>query len=167
MRSSSAVLNTSHRRVQPERPNTLADRNQCSHRTQLCERFAFTKTLPVSKEEEAEAECQKKFSALPLPSHVIQPIYQEMMEKQEKERKEGLEQRKQFLLSIQKPFSFQEREKAKREKLIAKLNQVSPDAINNIRVRKPTQKEIKDSPDSETKGLFPFLTNGFVLLFLR
>lgn len=150
--SSSAILNASHKPVQSERPNTLTDRKQCSRRTQLCERFALTKTLQLSKEEEAEAECQKKFSALPLPSHVIQPVYQEMMEQREKERKEGVEQRKQFLLSIQKPFSFQEREKEKREELIAKLNQVSHDVINDVRVRKLPQKEIKDSPDSsETK----------------
>ncbi|XP_030574563.1 protein FAM161B [Archocentrus centrarchus] len=149
--SASAIRNASHKPVQSERPNTSTDRKQCSRRTQLCERFALTKTLQLSKEEEAEAECQKKFSALPLPSHVIQPIYQEMMEQREKERKEGLEQRKQFLLSIQKPFSFQEREKEKREKLIAKLNQVLH-VINDVRVRKAPQKEIKDSPDSsETK----------------
>uniref|UniRef100_A0A096MCQ2 FAM161 centrosomal protein B n=1 Tax=Poecilia formosa TaxID=48698 RepID=A0A096MCQ2_POEFO len=67
-------------------------------------------------EEEEEAECKKKFGAVPVPGHVIQPIYQEMMEVRENERKQGHEQRKEFLLSIQKPFSFEERDKNKREK---------------------------------------------------
>lgn len=113
----------------------------------------------MRKEEEAEAECQKKFSALPVPGHVIQPLYQEMMELREKERKQGHEQRREFLLSIQKPFSFQEREKEKREKLIQMLNQVSHDHKNKVAtVRKPLYKEVKDSSDtSELKGGFPFL----------
>ncbi|KAM3871363.1 protein FAM161B [Diretmus argenteus] len=71
----------------------------------------------TSKEEEAEAECQKKFCAATVPSHVSLPLYQEMMQLREKERKQGREQRKNFLLSMQKPFSFQERENEKREKL--------------------------------------------------
>lgn len=127
-------------------------------RIQQCERFALSKTTQMSKEEEAEAECQKKFCALPAPSNVSQPLYQEMVELREKERKQGREQRRDFLLSIQKPFSFQEREKEKREKLIAMLNQVSNDQKNKAAtVRKPRHKEVKDSSGSELKGVFPFL----------
>lgn len=56
----------------------------------------------------------------------------------EKERKQGQEQRKTFLLSIQKPFTFEERERAKKEKLIAMLTQVSQDQKNKpAAVRKP------------------------------
>ncbi|XP_038584617.1 protein FAM161B [Micropterus salmoides] len=121
-------------------------------RIQQCERFALSKTTQMSKEEEAEAECQKKFCALPAPSNVSQPLYQEMVELREKERKQGREQRRDFLLSIQKPFSFQEREKEKREKLIAMLNQVSNDQKNKAAtVRKPRHKEVKDSSGSELK----------------
>lgn len=160
-RSSSEILNTSHKPLQSERPDTssspawlsLTDGKLCSVRT---ERFPLAKTSQLIKEEEAEAECQKKFSALPVPSHIIQPIYQDMMEHREKERKEAHEQRKQFLLSIQKPFSFLQREKEKREKLLARLNQVEQDMKNGVRVRKPSPKEIKDSPDPETKGRFSF-----------
>ncbi|XP_005724105.1 protein FAM161B [Pundamilia nyererei] len=155
-RSSSEILNTCHKPLQSERPNTssspawlsLTDGKLCSVRT---ERFPLAKTSQLIKEEEAEAECQKKFSALPVPSHIIQPIYQDMMEHREKERKEAHEQRKQFLLSIQKPFSFLQREKEKREKLLARLNQVEQDMKNGVRVKKPSPKEIKDSPDPETK----------------
>lgn len=127
-------------------------------RYQQCEQLASSKTTQMRKEEEAEAECQKKFCALPVPSHVIQPLYQEMMELRKKERKQGREQRREFLLSIQKPFSFQEREKEKREKLIAMSNQVSHDHQNKVAtVRKPPHKEVKDLSDSDLKGGFPFL----------
>ncbi|XP_037602432.1 protein FAM161B isoform X1 [Sebastes umbrosus] len=120
--------------------------------TQQCERFALSKTTKESKEKEDEAECQRKFCALPMPSHVIQPLYQEMMKVREKERKQGHEQRRDLLLSIQRPFSFQEREKEKRERLIAMFNQVSHDQKNKAAtVMKPPHKEVKDSSDSELK----------------
>nr|XP_046268621.1 protein FAM161B isoform X2 [Scatophagus argus] len=121
-------------------------------KTQKCERFASSKTTQMSKEEEAEAECQKKFCAIPVPSCVTQPLYQEMMELREKERKQCHEQRREFLLSIQKPFSFLERENEKREKLIAMLNQVSRDQKRKAAiVRRSSHKEVKDSSDSEVK----------------
>ncbi|XP_040917077.1 protein FAM161B [Toxotes jaculatrix] len=120
-------------------------------KTQQCERAASSKTTQMSKEEEAEAECQRKFCALPVPSHVIQPLYQEMMELRENERKQGHEQRKNFLLSIQKPFGFQGREKEKREKLIAMLNQVSQDQKNKVPTVKKPHKAEKDSLDTELK----------------
>ncbi|KAM6917412.1 protein FAM161B [Lycodopsis pacificus] len=126
----------------------------CSDRvpatTQQCERFAFSKTTQRSKEEEAEAECQRKFCARPVPRHVFQPRYQEMMELREKEKNQGHEQRRDFLLSIQRPFSFQEREKEKREKLITMLNQVSH-KNKAATVRKPPQKEAPDASHSELK----------------
>ncbi|XP_008282365.1 protein FAM161B [Stegastes partitus] len=148
---------TSHSPKQSERPNTSSPAwvsstnwKNCSVRAQECERLVLTKTTQLSKEEEAEAECQKKFCALPVPTNVVQPIYQEMMELREKERKQGHEQRRQFLLSIQKPFSFQEREKEKREKLVAMLNQDSQkDSVTAV--RKPPTKDKKDSPDSKLK----------------
>ncbi|XP_070776363.1 protein FAM161B [Enoplosus armatus] len=158
---------TLHHPRQSERPNSSSTAwvsptnwKHCSirtsmlkpTRTQQCERLALSKTTQVCKEEEDEAECQKKFCALPAPSDVIQPLYEEMVELREKERKQGHEQRRNFLLSIQKPFSFQERERQKREKLIAILNQVSHDQKNKetITVRKPPHKEVKNS-DSELK----------------
>ncbi|XP_037550500.1 protein FAM161B [Nematolebias whitei] len=114
-----------------------------SSTAQPCERFASSKTTQQSKEEEDEAECKKKFCAVPVPVRVIQPIYHEMMELREKERKHGCEQRKLLLLSTQKPFSFEEREKNKKEELIKTLNQVPK---NSICVRK-THKAIKDSAE--------------------
>lgn len=117
-----------------------------SSAAQPCERFAASKPTQQSKEEEDEAECKKKFCSVPVPVRVIQPVYHEMMELREKEREHGCEQRKLFLLSTLKPFSFEEREKNKKEKLIKTLKQVPK---NSICVRK-THKHIKDS--AELKG---------------
>ncbi|XP_023273024.1 protein FAM161B [Seriola lalandi dorsalis] len=158
---------TSHHLRQSERPNSSSPAwvlpTNCKHcsvrtspltptKTQLYEQVALFKTTQMSKEEEAEAECQKKFCAVPVPNHVTQPLYQEVIELREKERKQGHEQRKNFLLSIQKPFSFQEREKEKRQKLLATLNQASQDQKNKIpTVRKSLHKVENDSLDSELK----------------
>ncbi|XP_033980885.1 protein FAM161B [Trematomus bernacchii] len=117
-----------------------------------CERFAVSKTTQEMREDEATAECQRKFCARPVPSHVIQPLYQEMMELKEKERKQGLEHRRDFWLSSQIPFSFQEKEKEKREKLIALINQDTEDQKTKAAaVRKPPHKEVKDPSDSRLK----------------
>ncbi|XP_037341587.2 protein FAM161B isoform X2 [Pungitius pungitius] len=121
-------------------------------RTQQCERFDSTKTTQISKEEEAKTECQRKFRAHPVPAHVSQTRYQEMMELKEKERNQWHEQRRDFLLSIQRPFSFQEREKEKRERLITMLNQVK-DKKKAASVMKPPQKEVKDLSNSEDKDV--------------
>lgn len=158
---------TLHHHRQPEKSTFQSPSNQkhCSvgttrtpTRTQHCERLGTSKTTQMRKDEEAQAECQKKFCALPVPSHVVHPLYQEMVELREKKRKQGLEQRREFLLSIQKPFSFQEREKEKRTKLITVLNQVSHDHQSKVTtVREPPHKEVKDLSDSDLKGGFPFV----------
>ncbi|XP_029900779.1 protein FAM161B [Myripristis murdjan] len=108
---------------------------------------------PESKEEEgADAECQKKFCAVPVPGHVSLPLYHEMMQLREKKRKQGHEQRKDFLLSTQKPFSFEQREKEKREKLIATFSQIAQDQKSNAAaVGKALHKVVKDSSVCELR----------------
>lgn len=134
---------------------------QTCSRNQQCERLAPSKTTQMRKEQEDETECQKQFWAHPVPSHVHQARYHKMMEQREKERKHDIEQRKQFLLSIQKPFKFQQREKDKRENLLG-LNQNSHDHVNKTgTVKKSSLKEVRDSPVSEVKGEF-FLFAGMV-----
>ncbi|PWA16511.1 hypothetical protein CCH79_00004503 [Gambusia affinis] len=117
----------------------------CSVSAQQCERCPSSKTTLQKKEEEEAAECKKKFAAVPVPGNLIQPIYQEMMELREKERKQGHEQRKEFLLSIQKPFSFEERDKNRREKVMAVINRVSEDPKNSVRVQKTFHRNLKGS----------------------
>ncbi|KAM4540316.1 protein FAM161B [Fundulus diaphanus] len=139
-----------------QRPNVFShslvpslNSKHCSVSTQQCERCAPSKTTQQKKEEEAEAECKKKFSAVPVPSCVTQPVYQEMMELREKERKRGHEQRKVSLLSSQKPFSFEQRDKKTREKMSAKLNQGSEDPKNCFRVQKTSHRHLKGSEEQK------------------
>lgn len=126
----------------------------CS-RTQQCEQLTSCKTTQLRKEQEDEAECQKQFWAHPVPSHVHQPRYHKMMAQREKERKHEIEQRKQFLLSIQKPFKFQEREKDK-SKMLSIINQVPHDGVNKPGSVTKLPKEVLDS-SSKVKGEFSSL----------
>ncbi|KAJ3613014.1 hypothetical protein NHX12_019271 [Muraenolepis orangiensis] len=81
----------------------------------------------MHKELESEAECQRQFRALPMPSHVSLPLFRQMTQLRETRRKQCLDLRKDFLLSTQKPFSFQERERERMEKLMETLSQVARD----------------------------------------
>ncbi|XP_061700564.1 protein FAM161B [Syngnathoides biaculeatus] len=130
---------------------------ECNHlssppptRTQHCQRGASSKTTQQMKEEEAEAECRKKFSALPVPVQVSRPLYREMMEHRDKERKRGLEQRKTFLLSLQKPFNFHQKEDKRQDKVDELLKRVSLEAkktaANNV--QKSSSKQVKAPTDN-------------------
>lgn len=135
--------------------------SQTFSRNQQCERLALSKSTQMRKEQEDEVECQKQFWAHPVPSHVHQARYHKMMEQREKERKHDIEQRKQFLLSIQKPFKFQEREKDKKQNLF--VNQDSHDHVSKTgTVKKSYPKEATDSPVSEIKGEY-FLFAGMMV----
>ncbi|XP_041710224.1 protein FAM161B [Coregonus clupeaformis] len=109
-----------------------------------------TEPLQLSKEEKEEAECQRKFRAVPVPGHLFLPLYDEMTQVRQKERKEGREQRRDFLLSMQKPFSFLERDEKKREKLMQMISTVAQSQkAKATNVRKPIPKAIKDHAVSE------------------
>ncbi len=60
-------------------------------------------------------ECQRKFRASPIPAHVHLPLYEEMQERNEERQRRMREQKDQILRTIQKPFSFLERERLKKE----------------------------------------------------
>lgn len=130
-------------------PTRMSDhQKQCSviasTESQHCSRIDSAKTTQMKREEEDEAECQRKFCALPVPSHVTQPLFEQMMELREMDRKQGHEERKEFLLSIQKPFSFQEREREKREKLVTLLKQVSLEPESDTSPAGEAHKEVKE-----------------------
>lgn len=117
---------------------------KASTESQHCSRIGSAKMTQIKREEEDEAECQRKFCALPVPSHVTQLLFEQMMELREMDRKQGHEERKEFLLSIQKPFSFQEREKEKRERLVALLKQVSLEPESDASPAGGAHKEVKE-----------------------
>ena len=99
---------------------TTPSRTRPTHQTSL----SVTQSSYEHKELAWEAECQKKFRALPVPRHVTLPLYRQMTEQRETRRKQCLDQRKDFLLSSQKPFCFQGRERERRKKMTAMLSQV-------------------------------------------
>ncbi|KAG1972301.1 protein FAM161B [Pimephales promelas] len=68
-----------------------------------------------AKEEADLVECQKQFCVAPVPEHISKPLYDNLIHEQERLRKEGREQRRDFLLTLQKPFRFHKREEKKKE----------------------------------------------------
>lgn len=106
---------------------------------------------PESKRKAEEAECQKKFHAAPVPEHVHLSLYHDITEAQEKARKMGVEQRKDFLLSMQKPFSFVEREERKKKVLTQQLSSSapSPNTTESTEVRRSIPKAVMDPGVSE------------------
>ncbi|XP_070771477.1 protein FAM161A [Enoplosus armatus] len=60
-------------------------------------------------------ECQRKFRASPVPAHVHLPLYEELQERNEERRRSMRDREDQHLQTIQKPFSFLERERLKKE----------------------------------------------------
>ena len=74
--------------------------------------------LEQKREEERrqeDAECQKKFKARPVPSHVYMPLFQEIMEEKESKRRYVQKASAEMLLSMQKPFKFDIREKEEKK----------------------------------------------------
>ncbi|KAM4585112.1 protein FAM161A [Odontesthes bonariensis] len=67
----------------------------------------------LRREIEQLAECQRKFRAIPVPAHVHLPLYEELQERNE-ERRRTMRDRED-IQKIQKPFSFLERERLKKE----------------------------------------------------
>ncbi|XP_069386477.1 protein FAM161A [Paralichthys olivaceus] len=60
-------------------------------------------------------ECQRKFRASPVPAHVHLPLYEELQEQKGERQRNKREREEQYLRTIQKPFSFLERERLKKE----------------------------------------------------
>ncbi|XP_077094586.1 protein FAM161B isoform X2 [Siphateles boraxobius] len=92
------------------------------------------------KEEADLVECQKQFCVVPVPEHISKPLYDNLIHEQERLRKEGREQRRDFLLTMQKPFRFHKREEKKKEMDPAnKSEKTQP-----VCVRKPIPKAASD-----------------------
>ncbi|XP_036397397.1 protein FAM161B [Megalops cyprinoides] len=110
-----------------------------------------TERLLGGKMEAEEAECQKQFRAAPVPGHVFLPLYHDITEVREQVRKAGIEQRQEFLLSIQKPFSFVEREEKKKTEMKQQLCSPAllPQTTKSIEVRIPIPKAVLDPGVSE------------------
>ncbi|EGW01645.1 protein FAM161B isoform X1 [Cricetulus griseus] len=71
--------------------------------------------LQAQKQGQEEAECFRQFRAQPVPAHVYLPLYQEIVERKEAQRRAGIQKRKEQLLSSMKPFSFLENKDQQKE----------------------------------------------------
>lgn len=83
-------------------------------KTHLCAKAL--QQVTTDKEEVDWAECQKQFRVSPVPDHIFKIVYDDVVKEQERVRQEGRQQRKDFLLSIQKPFRFHQREESRRDR---------------------------------------------------
>ncbi|XP_033857168.3 protein FAM161B-like isoform X1 [Acipenser ruthenus] len=103
-------------------------------------------------EEAEEAECQKQFRAVPIPAHVYLPLFDEINESREKQRRLNLDRRKEILLSIQKPFSFAEREEKKKEQTRQMLRTAPPSTLSRSikpKVKNKIPKSVQDPTISD------------------
>ncbi|XP_030643253.1 protein FAM161B [Chanos chanos] len=82
----------------------------------FCTRESKPSSSSFVREQTDMEECQKQFRAAPVPEHVSKALYENITKEQERKRKEGHEQRRNFLLSIQKPFTFMQREEKSKER---------------------------------------------------
>lgn len=114
----------------------------------------YRKPLPQdsrkAKEEADLAECQKQFRVAPVPEHISKALYDGLMHEQERLRQEGREQRRDFLLTMQKPFMFLKREEKKRERLREEKASANKSVKTQpVHVRKPIPKSVSDPRFSE------------------
>ncbi|KAI1896854.1 hypothetical protein AGOR_G00099140 [Albula goreensis] len=103
----------------------------------------------LKKQLEELTECQKKFRASPVPAHVYLPLYEDITTRNE-ERRRFFRQRDQHnLLNSQKPFSFLERERLKKEQREAQLQKLAPKEERKTFRAKPVPKSLYDSTVSD------------------
>ncbi len=67
------------------------------------------------KDRREEEECTKKFKATPVPAHVYMPLYDEVSEKQEAQRRYNRDHCTELLKSQEMPFKFMKREEEKKK----------------------------------------------------
>ncbi|XP_067848116.1 protein FAM161B isoform X2 [Heptranchias perlo] len=103
----------------------------------------------MERRKKEEAECQKKFRALPVPAHVYLSLYDEMNERNEEKRRKETEKRREFLLSTQKPFNFTEKEEERKEKLKLQLNTGVPETDKMTKQIKKIPRSVQDPTVSE------------------
>lgn len=118
---SSSTPDLSSKMSQPKRlissgtlRSTMSHSQDPWRRTHICAKEL--KQVTTDKEELDWAECQKQFRVSPVPEHIFRVVYDDIVQEQEKVRQEGRQQRQEFLLSIQKPFRFHQREERRRDR---------------------------------------------------
>ncbi|XP_035494407.2 protein FAM161B [Scophthalmus maximus] len=94
-------------------------------------------------------ECQRKFRASPVPAHVHLPLYEELQERNDGRRRNKGEREERQPRTVQKPFSFLERERLKKEQ--KQLHE--PRASDQVKVKpfkaKPVPKAVYAAASGE------------------
>ncbi|XP_069771569.1 protein FAM161B [Narcine bancroftii] len=103
----------------------------------------------IDKQQREEAECQKKFRALPVPGHVYLQLYDEINERNEKKRQKEIEKRQEYLLFTQKPFSFTKKEERRKDQLKEQLHSMVPEPEKTAKPIKKIPPSVKDPSVSE------------------
>ncbi|XP_047221230.1 protein FAM161A isoform X1 [Girardinichthys multiradiatus] len=94
-------------------------------------------------------ECQKQFRASPVPAHVHLPVYEELRERNEERRRTMREREVHHLRTVQKPFSFLERERLKKEqKQLHQQQESDQDKVKPFKA-KPVPKSVYAAASGE------------------
>ncbi|KAK9540812.1 hypothetical protein VZT92_003238 [Zoarces viviparus] len=118
----------------------LREAERQKHRTKTRTEIEQENT-ELQRQLEELTECERKFRAAPVPAHVHLPLYQELQEREE-ERRRTREREDQHLRSTQKPFSFLERERLKKEQKQLHPQQPSGQEKVNCFKAKPVPKAV-------------------------
>lgn len=106
----------------------------------------------LEKQQQEEAECEKKFKAQPVPSHVYLPLYEEIMERNETRRRYIKQYCRELLESQVKPFNFEIREQEKKFQRAHSVPVRRPERVNKGFKARPVPKHIF-SPEIDEKIL--------------
>ncbi|XP_062863654.1 protein FAM161B [Trichomycterus rosablanca] len=146
---SSSTPNLSSKISQAKTSSTLRAATSKSHDT-------WKRTNPelkdskLIKEELDWAECQKQFHASPVPEHVFKTLYNDILQKQELTSLEGRQQRKELLLSMQKPFTTHQKEDRRMNETKPETNPKNQSRNRNLAgKRRAIPKAVTDSKISE------------------
>ncbi|XP_028827910.1 protein FAM161B isoform X2 [Denticeps clupeoides] len=108
---------------------------------------AFQPTHTFHRKEDDEAECLKQFRATAAPVQVFQAQYDEIIQRKEQQRQEGNKKRQNYLLSMQRPFSFLQREDEKRKRLTNESRVTSGTDDGSVKKSSPKSgKEVQLQP---------------------
>ncbi|XP_018606273.2 protein FAM161A [Scleropages formosus] len=103
----------------------------------------------LKKQLEELTECQKKFRASPAPAHIYLPLYEVVSQCKEERRHFFRNQNLSVLAVSQKPFSFLERERKKKELKEAQLQVTAPKEEKRCFKAKPVPRSVYDSTVSD------------------
>ncbi|KAJ8365865.1 hypothetical protein SKAU_G00146960 [Synaphobranchus kaupii] len=95
------------------------------------------------------SECRRKFRASPVPAHIYLPLYEEIAGRDRERRQLSRQRDRHFSPDSQKPFSFLERDRRKKEEREAEIRHLPPAEEQRAFRAKPVPRSVYDSTVSE------------------